>query len=220
MGLAADAGVDPRSALVVTLGRDRTEAEAALGVLVARKRFLSFAERWLARLGESSPHSAPLAERKRAGDRSKHPDWAADDSSTENARRVLPQRASEFFAMGRAVCGGDPSPAALHRLRLAGKRLRYCLELFRDFYRPELQVRLRSLRRIQRLLGDVSDCDATRALLRNRGLAQGRDGEVLLASLGARKRASADAFREYWKSLFDAPDQEREWLEFLKAGLQ
>ncbi len=220
LGLAADAGVDPQSALAATLGRERAEAAVALGALVKRKRFRKFAEKWLPRLGEGGPGGGASGERDKASVRSKHPDWAAGGSCAANARRVLPRMASEFFAIGRGICAGDPSLAELHRLRLAGKRLRYCLELFRKFYRREMRGRLRSLRRIQRLLGAVSDCDATGSLIRARGLEQDREAEILLASLGARNRASADAFLEHWRAQFDAPGQEREWMEFLRTGLR
>jgi len=57
---------------------------------------------------------------------------------------------------------------AAHRLRIAGKRLRYLLELFRDLYPPHsLEPLLRDLKRLQDLLGDHQD-----AVVQQRRLAE------------------------------------------------
>lgn len=145
----------------------------------------------------------------------KHPDWDLADSSTANARRVLPRMARHYIALGRATCEASPTPAALHRLRLAGKRLRYCLELFVECYGPGLQGLLRSLRAVQDRLGAISDCDATEALLREEGLADGEDASRLLTFLQERKRASTVEFLELWRKEFDARGKEDAWLEYL-----
>ena len=119
--------------------------------------------------------------------------------------------------MGRQVCASEPSPSALHRLRLAGKRLRYCLELFRECYGPRLRKRLKRLRRIQRRLGAVSDCDATEQLLQSHHLADGDDGKQLLAYLRASRNENRVAFLQYWRTGFDAPGEEHVWVEFLSS---
>lgn len=148
-------------------------------------------------------------------DATKHPDWNPTESCTSNARRVLPRMACNYFALGRTTCEGSPPPAGLHRLRLAGKRLRYSLELFVDCYGPGLQGLLRSLRVIQDRLGTISDCDATEALLRGEGLADGEDSSLLLAFLAERRRASTLEFRDLWRDEFDAPGKEVAWLDYL-----
>ena len=147
----------------------------------------------------------------------RYPDWNGADSQASNARRVLPRLVSEFFAMGRQVCASEPSPSALHRLRLAGKRLRYCLELFRECYGPGLRKRLKRLRRIQRRLGAVSDCDATEQLLQSHHLADGVDGKQLLAYLRASRNENREAFLQYWRTGFNAPGEEHAWVEFLRS---
>lgn len=147
----------------------------------------------------------------------KYPDWTGTDSLASNARQVLPLLVAEFFAMGRQVCAGQPSPSALHRLRLAGKRLRYCLELFRECYGPGLRKRLKRLRKIQRRLGAISDCDATEQLLRSEDLGDGLDGKKLLAFLQMSGNENRDAFLQYWRTGFDAPGEERNWVEFLRS---
>ena len=147
----------------------------------------------------------------------RHPDWTGDDSRASNARRVLPRLVAEFFEMGRQVCAREPSPSELHRLRLAGKRLRYCLELFRECYGPGLRKRLKRLRRIQRRLGAVSDCDATEQLLRSHHLADGVDGKQLLDFLQTSRDENREAFLQYWRTGFDAPEEERAWIDFLRS---
>ena len=147
----------------------------------------------------------------------KYPNWSATESPVANARQVLPGLTATFFAMGREVCDCDPSPADLHRLRLAGKRLRYCLELFRGIYGPPMKKRLRMLRVIQRRLGVVSDCDATRDLLQSRALRTSRDTERFLAFLAARRNENEEAFLKYWRDRFDAPGEERGWMDFLAS---
>ena len=147
----------------------------------------------------------------------RYPDWHGADSRASNARRVLPRLAKGFFAMGRQVCASEPSPSELHRLRLAGKRLRYCLELFHECYGPGLRKRLKRLRRIQRRLGAVSDCDATEQLLRSHHLADGVDGKQLLAYLQASRDKNREAFLQYWRTGFDAPGEESAWIDFLRS---
>ena len=147
----------------------------------------------------------------------KYPNWSATGSPVANARRVLPELTAAFFAMGREVCDSDPSPADLHRLRLAGKRLRYCLELFRGIYGRSMKKRLRMLRVIQRRLGVVSDCDATRDLLKTRELRARSDTERLLAFLDVRRSENEEAFLRYWRDRFDAPGEECAWMDFLAS---
>jgi len=66
-----------------------------------------------------------------------------------------------YFKSGRKTFGGDATPVELHAFRLQTKRFRYTLELFRPVYGPTLERMIRSLRRIQQLLGVVNDCQAT-----------------------------------------------------------
>lgn len=147
----------------------------------------------------------------------RYPDWKGADSRASNARRVLPRLVAEFFAMGRQVCASEPNPPELHRLRLAGKRLRYCLELFHECYGPALRKRLKRLRKIQRRLGAVSDCDATEQLLQSHHLADGVDGQQLLAFLQASRNENREAFLQYWRTGFDARGEQRAWIDFLRS---
>ncbi len=48
---------------------------------------------------------------------------------------------------------------ALHAMRIAGKRLRYALEVFEPVYGEAFKPALKALRAVQEALGDIHDCD-------------------------------------------------------------
>jgi CHAD domain-containing protein len=53
----------------------------------------------------------------------------------------------------------------LHRMRIAAKRLRYCLELFDPLFNGRLERPITALKTIQDLLGLIHDCDVWQELL-------------------------------------------------------
>jgi CHAD domain-containing protein len=134
--------------------------------------------------------------------------WDAAAGAGANARSVLPKRAAAYFAEVRKTLAENPTLAKLHRVRLATKRLRYTLELFRPCYGPGLETRLAALRAIQQLLGEVNDSVSAAKLLprsmRAREYAERRGEE------------KAAEFRKHWAEVFDAAGQERLWVAFLK----
>ena len=140
------------------------------------------------------------------------------ESCAENARRVLPGLAAEYFALGSRLCGGEPCPSELHDFRLAGKRLRYSLELFRDHYDRVVGELLADLRTVQRQLGTITDCMATVALIEYEGLSNGKDSRQLIGFLEARQRAHVTEFLGYWKSQFDAPGRAEAWESYLRCN--
>src|SRR6516165_10747055 len=91
--------------------------------------------------------------------------WNERRSIAINARLLLPRLVSEYFDEVRRFLAGDREPEQLHRMRLAAKRLRYTLELFRRCYGPALEQRIAALKKLQDSLGDVNDAVATRKLL-------------------------------------------------------
>ncbi len=132
-----------------------------------------------------------------------------------NARTVLPALASAYFRLGRRVFKQTPEPEDLHRLRLATKRFRYTIELFRPCYGAGLDRRLEALRRIQRCLGDVSDCLAARRLLERLGGEDSPASARVAEFLGARVVRRSAEVRRYWVGTFDAPRQEAAWKSYL-----
>jgi CHAD domain-containing protein len=142
-----------------------------------------------------------MSKRKRAT-------WEPGAGAAVNARRELPRLAADYFAEVRRMLAENPSPAELHRVRLATKRLRYTLELFRPCYGPGLETRIAALRAVQQLLGEVND-SVTAARL----LAKSMRARVYVERRGEAKAAE---FRKHWAEVFDAPGQERLWTGFLK----
>lgn len=60
----------------------------------------------------------------------------------------------------------DPDDVAGHHaLRIAAKKLRYTLEIFRPLYPDRLRPAIRQIRQLQELLGQIHDCDVWIVLL-------------------------------------------------------
>jgi|SRR5579872_927308 len=136
-------------------------------------------------------------------------DWLASKSASENASLKLPQVAREYFRGGRELFRRAPAAAAkLHSFRLATKRFRYTLELFRPCYGPGLDQKLERLRKVQDYLGDINDCATTRRLLRPAP-------KTIAVFLARRMKGKTSAMRRYWRESFDAPGQERRWTDYL-----
>jgi len=141
--------------------------------------------------------------------------WDGQSPPADNARQHLPQLVAEYFAVGRELLSRNPKPAQLHALRLATKRLRYTLELFRPCYGPGLALRIAALRELQQLLGEINDTAAAERTLNavlNGASPQRTRIESFLRGQGEEK---ATAFRKQWQEVFDAPGQERWWTSYL-----
>jgi CHAD domain-containing protein len=140
--------------------------------------------------------------------------WDKKSSVAGNARRVLPRLVAAYSSQVRELLAEDPPPAKLHAIRLASKRLRYTLELFRPCYGPGLEARLAALRRLQQLLGEVNDSVVARKLIQK---------SMRMSPLRARaerfleERAAAQSaeFRRNWTEVFDAPGHEQRWARYL-----
>ncbi len=139
--------------------------------------------------------------------------WDSMASAGENVRLRLPAVVAEFFALGRAAATGT-DPARFHAFRLASKRFRYTLEIFRPLYGPGLEARIEAVRRIQSLLGDRQDFAVLSARLRNTLM----PSEALLEALRAsdeKGRELEDRFGAYWREEFDLPGAEIRWVRYL-----
>jgi CHAD domain-containing protein len=164
----------------------------------------------------------------------RHIEWNERLDPAANARRQLSRLVADYFVAMRGWLKSDPSPPALHQARLASKRVRYTLELFRPCYGPGLEARLEGLRRLQRVLGDVNDAAATRRLLGESLTAEvphnllppdqpppdhPSDDQLpdnrLATFLDARAESKAQEFRKEWTEVFDAPGQFQWWIGYL-----
>ena len=89
--------------------------------------------------------------------------WPVEDVDPEapvidNARRVLAVRIAEFYSFEPIVSHPELS-VALHDMRIAAKRLRYTLELFRPQFGKAGERQIERVKTIQELLGTLHDHD-------------------------------------------------------------
>ncbi len=144
-----------------------------------------------------------------------HEVWNERSGAAVNARRRLPRMMSEYFAEVRDALADKQSPAHLHRIRLASKKVRYTLELFRPCYGAVgFDARLKALKDVQTSLGDVNDAVAVSRLLATL-MPHSPGRHALRALLKQRAAKKAEEFRAHWTERFDAPGQERWWTDFL-----
>jgi CHAD domain-containing protein len=140
--------------------------------------------------------------------------WNERASPAANARRDLPRLTADFFQQVRVALAARPSPEQLHRVRLAAKRIRYTLELFRPCYGPGLEVRIESLRKLQQVLGEINDCASARRLLAEIIPVFPRRAEVE-RFLASRLRKKTQELRNLWGEKIDAPGEEIRWVRYL-----
>ena len=138
--------------------------------------------------------------------------WDASKTVAENAKEKLPELAGLFFAAGAEAADEQTPIAAIHHFRLVTKRFRYTLELFADYYGPGLKRHIESLKSLQQLLGEVSDCSATQDLLAHRKDLSAPELTRLQRKLNGLARVRADKFRRFWSKNFVSPS--RTWTKF------
>lgn len=81
-----------------------------------------------------------------------------DGSVSENARLIIETRLLEMLSFGPWV--DDPANVEqIHNLRIAAKRLRYSLELFRFGLPPAAAGLIEEVKEIQEYIGDMHDAD-------------------------------------------------------------
>ncbi len=158
------------------------------------------------RIWRGSPTAATVAKAPKI-------EWDERASAARNARRHLPELMSWYFALGRDLLARNASPQELHLLRLATKRLRYTLDLFREVYGPALEERMGELRHLQQLLGELNDTVAAGPLLTQAVAGRLRPG--IAKFLERRLNLKLQEFGSYWSETFDAPGRETEWIRFL-----
>jgi CHAD domain-containing protein len=136
--------------------------------------------------------------------------WKRKQNLRDNVQRRLPVLAAEYFAAGRAGLAEGTTWDQMHQFRLATKRFRYTLEIFRPAYGPGLEARLALLKSIQTHLGDINDLVVTSAMLASVAGAEGT--RERLAEKAGKRTAT---LRKYWTTKFDAPGQYERWIRYL-----
>jgi CHAD domain-containing protein len=145
--------------------------------------------------------------------------WDTSAGAEVNARTCLPGLVGEYFTLGREVTAReDAAPEELHRFRLATKRLRYTIELFRPCYGKTLEERLDELRRIQQFLGDANDCATTGRIASRLFPRAGGERRKVEEFLAARAASDQAKFRAYWREKFDGRGRERAWVGYFARG--
>ena len=133
-------------------------------------------------------------------------EWQRGASAEANAAAQLPGAAAVFFERAAESI----SSGSLHELRLRIKRFRYTLELFRDCYGPGIGTRIEVLRRVQQLLGEMTDC-ATVA-----GMLSPGESPAFRRFLRVREKRKEAAFHALWRKTLGRPGEQKRWAEYLR----
>jgi len=126
-----------------------------------------------------------------------------NSSLAGGARKVLRVRLAEFDSH-REAADRPEATEELHDLRIATKRLRYTLELFRPVFGDEGFRRLAEVKAIQERLGVLHYCDVRIALVDDELAATDLDPEtrtgleVMLAAERAERESAYRSFRACW----------------------
>lgn len=114
--------------------------------------------------------------------------------------QTLIDSAQKLFQRANHV---DGSARALHKLRIAAKKLRYTMELM-----PFESASLEPIKKLQSMLGDINDYESARQLVAGEGAPQ-----ALLNRLEQAQEKKTKQFRRYWKREFAG--KEKGWLAIL-----
>jgi hypothetical protein len=115
---------------------------------------------------------------------------APEGTLAENARRILAVRIAEFFSYAPIVTD-ETAIEELHDLRIAAKRLRYTLELFRVVFGEVGERQIERVKAIQEELGNFHDADVRVALIQDELTALGAEQTAALGKTLAAAPVSA-----------------------------
>lgn len=102
----------------------------------------------------------------------------------ENTRAIVAVRVAEMFSFAHAI-GRPEEDEDLHNMRIAAKRLRYTLEMFRVCLGPDSAALIDTVKEIQERIGAIHDADVLEAMARGRlAIAAHRHMEALVAAAG------------------------------------
>ena len=141
-------------------------------------------------------------------------EWNERATAAANAKRVLPRMMADYYSGVRKALEAKPSPASLHKVRLASKKVRYTLELFKPCYGKAFSEHMDALKDVQTSLGEVNDAVAAARLIGD-AMPQSPRRKAIRAYLKKRAQEKAEEFRMHWLEQFDAAGCESRWLGFL-----
>ncbi len=175
-------------------------------------------------LRELRKHLRRLRRTSRAGWQEQFAERYSDDARAIAQRKIL-RRYREFLAYEGFV----PDPSAcleLHQMRIAGKQLRYAMELFDPFWLGGLKGYTETIREFQQLLGEMHDCDVwietlPVALREQRQIAPSQTFETLAPGLQAllndRRSRREELYRDFHRRYREA--QAKGFWESLLSAL-
>lgn len=178
--------------------RRKTERAALLDVLDS-DRFRDYLRDWREALQEETRDETGAAP-------------AVADAATEAIWKAWKRMRKH----GRQAAGAR-SDAALHELRISGKKLRYPLEAFRSLYPArDVERAIRQLRKLQNVLGDIVDCQVQQEYLshwqKNFPGRRHRDVKAAMDYLGRiyakREKATKKMFQRHFDAFVSAGNRE------------
>lgn len=93
--------------------------------------------------------------------------WKDRGTLHEMAQRICVRRIADLYGLEPAV-HDLARTEDLHRMRIAAKRLRYSMEIFREVLGPKIEDRIDAVKAIQEKIGQIHDADVLIDLLRAR----------------------------------------------------
>ncbi len=133
-------------------------------------------------------------------------------SLARNARAIVAVRVAEMFDFAHAI-GDRAEDEDLHNMRIAAKRLRYTLEMFRPALTGDGPSLIDAVKELQERIGTIHDADVLDAIVRQRlaVLAQRRVGALTHITGDEAERVVAA------RSVAAAPDEATLGLAVLMA---
>lgn len=123
------------------------------------------------------------------------PDLAPDVSAADGFRQILGAGLGSLIGNQPAAISGDPE--GVHQMRIAVRRLRTALVLFKPHLEPHTTVRFgEQLRRLGQVLGEARDWDVFTLDTLPAALDAGPMHDLLAPAAQARRQAAGNAMRE------------------------
>ncbi len=137
-----------------------------------------------------------------------------DNSAVVNARKIIAVRLDEMMSFDQYVDQPD-NIKQIHDLRIAAKRLRYSLEMFRFAFPKGLNKLIKEVKAIQQSIGDMRDADVMIARVRDLLEENSQAKAARLMDIAtATERGTVSQRRHRMKSAISSPALPRDELSF------
>lgn len=80
-------------------------------------------------------------------------------TSREHAQKVIPVLLDGFLSFQKQIIDHPLKKNEFHKMRIAGKPLRYMMEIFQNAFNEDFKQCLRDLRSVLDVMGNIHDCD-------------------------------------------------------------